>query len=76
MAKRLVSRERLESLLLEKIRAHPGGETANYVVVYRVEGNPNWSVGSYDAEATESAVRTAIDGLAGKYDLAEHDADK
>jgi hypothetical protein len=71
MAKRLVSRGRLESLLLEKIRAHPGGETANY----SVEGNPNWSVGSYDAEATESAVRAAIDGLAGKYDLAEDDAD-
>jgi len=38
MTRKRASRDKIEEMLLEKIRAHPGCEKANHVSIYLVEG--------------------------------------
>jgi hypothetical protein len=73
MTRKRASRDKIEEMLLEKIRAHPGCEKANHVSIYLVEGSPNWRIANYNAEATESAVSAAFEYVASQYDLAEED---
>jgi hypothetical protein len=74
MAKKAVSKDKLEELLLARVRTKPGGEKCGWISVYRmVEGGRNWEVQSYDGEATESAAAAADEEIAREYDLAEED---
>jgi hypothetical protein len=74
MAKKLVSKVKLEALLLARVKTKPGGEKCGGIGVYRmVEGGRNWEVQSHDGEASERAVTEAEEELAREYDLADED---
>lgn len=74
MAKKLVTRDQLEALLLAKVKTKPGGEKCGRIGVYRMaEGERSWEVASYDAEATKSAMGAADEEIAREYDLVDED---
>ena len=72
MARKMVTRDELERLMLAKIKKYPDCQNAKRISLYRMlEGNRSWEISSYDAEIPESVIREVEQEFARKYDLAD-----
>lgn len=75
MTKSLVTKQRLEELLLAQVKAKPGCDKAHWLQISPRPGDPNWYLSHHDAECGEAMLSEAEVEIAARYNLPETDLD-